>query len=85
MLCDIGNEIWKEAMKKGKYHVLLRMIKFEYIRGAWEDYDQLLGIKWKKSYFAWQMAEITMRLLRSQRWIDHYFMCLRLVHIMIEC
>jgi hypothetical protein len=40
-------------MDKGKYCVLLRMMRFDHIRGAWEDNDPSLGIKWmqKRSYF----------------------------------
>jgi hypothetical protein len=53
MLCDIGRQAWKEAMDKGKYRVLLRMMRFDHIRGAWEDTDPSLGIKWmqNRSYF----------------------------------
>jgi hypothetical protein len=53
MLCDIGRQAWNEGMNKGKYRVLLRMIRFDHIRGAWEDNDPSLRIKWKqmRSYF----------------------------------
>jgi hypothetical protein len=53
MLFDIGRQAWKEAMDKGKDPVLLRMMSFDHIRGAWEDTDPSLGIKWiqNQSYF----------------------------------
>jgi hypothetical protein len=46
-LCDIGKQKWQKGMPKGKYRVLLRMIKFDHSMGIYQ-HVRTGGMLWEK-------------------------------------
>jgi hypothetical protein len=46
-LCDSGKQKWQKGMSKGKYRVLMRMIKFDHSMGRYH-HVRTGGMLWEK-------------------------------------
>ncbi len=67
-LCNDGKQPWKKGIEKGKYHVLMRMIKFDHFIGKYKDSDPSASVKWNaKSIFVLCDASIILDVVENLR------------------